>query len=158
LVDKAFPILEDGLKMLGAAMGNASKSFADAFTTPENLLLLQKFFVSSKPIIETFGRVAGNALGGILGLLAAARPLTDRFSRWIESSSKKFEDWGKGSGLEKFLNLSGDVAASLGKVFSSVFGGLKNILEATFPGGNVEAGAGGVLLQWLLKLARYGQA
>jgi hypothetical protein len=153
LVAKAFPTLKSGLNILGTAMGNASKSFADAFTTPENLELLDEFFKSSKPVIEAFGRTAGNALGGILGLLKAAQPLTERFSKWIESSSEKFENWGKGSGLEKFLNLSGDVAASLGGVISTVFGGLKNILDATFPGGDVNAGAGGVLLRWLQKIA-----
>ena len=153
LVDKAFPTLESGLNTLGTAMGNASKSFADAFTTPENLELLQEFFKNSKPIIEAFGRVLGNVLGGVLGTLKAAQPLTDRFTKWVEKSSESFENWGKGSGLRDFLNLAGDVAASLGSVFKTVFGGLKNVLDATFPGGDVNAGAGGILLQWLQKLA-----
>ncbi len=153
LVDKAFPTLESGLNILGTAMGNASKSFANAFTTPENLELLQEFFKNSKPIIEAFGRILGNVLGGVLGMLKAAQPLTDRFTKWVEKSSESFENWGKGSGLRDFLNLAGDVAASLGGVFKTVFGGLKNVLDATFPGGDVNAGAGGILLQWLQKLA-----
>jgi len=153
LVNKAFPTLESGLNILGTAMGNASKSFADAFTTPENLKLLDEFFKSSKPVIEAFGRAAGSAFGGILGVLKAAQPLTTRFTKWVESSAKSFENWGKSDGLESFLTLAGDVAASLGSVFRSVFGGLKNLLEATFPGGNVNAGAGGIMLQWLQKLA-----
>ena len=80
LVAKALPTLTIGLNTLGTAMGNAAKSFSDAFTTPENLELLRDFFEASKPLIETFGRAAGNVFGGILGVLKAAQPLTDRFA------------------------------------------------------------------------------
>jgi hypothetical protein len=153
LVARALPTLTIGLNTLGTAMGNAAKSFSEAFTTPQNLQLLREFFESSKPLLETFGRVAGNAIGGVLGILKAAQPLTERFGKWVEKSSEDFEKWGKSTGLESFLNLAGDVAASLGGVIKSVFGGLKNILEATFPGGDVNAGAGGVMLKWLQAIA-----
>ena len=152
LVAKALPTLTIGLNTLGTAMGNAAKSFSEAFTTPENLSLLRDFFESSKPILEIFGRAAGNALGGVLGILKAAEPLTKRFANWVETTSQKLEDFGKNSSLEVWLNMAGDVAASLGKVFGTTFEGLGNIITKSFAGTS-GSGAGAVMLQWLQKIA-----
>ena len=154
IVTNAFPTLEYGLAKLGAAMGKASQYFSAAFTNPKNLELLKSFFDNSVPVIEKFGSAAGSAFGGILAVLKAAEPLTLRFATWVENVAIRFESWAKSGAtgtLRDFFNLSGDVAAKLGTVFSKVFGGITNITKAAFPSGP-NSGAGGLIIKWLDKL------
>ena len=156
VVSKVFPTLKVGLADLGGAMGRASETFANALASPDNLALLGKFFRNSVPVIEKFGDAMGSAFGGLLAILAAAQPLTERFTSWVADSAEKFEKWAK-DGLESgsltsFYNLAGDVASRLGAAFKSVFDGINNIMDAAFPGGDVTKGAGGVLLTWIGKI------
>jgi hypothetical protein len=150
LVAKLLPSLQRGFALLGGAMGKAAKSFADLITTPENIKLLDEFFKGSVPTLEAMGRVAGNTFGGILGLLKAAQPLTDRFVNWLERVSKSFEETVKSPDYQKFLTLAGDVAASLGKVIGTFSDGIGNLMRATFAPG----GAGYVLIDWLQGIAQ----
>ena len=150
LVAKLLPSLQRGFALLGGAMGKAAKSFADLITTPENIKLLDEFFKGSVPTLEAMGRVAGNTFGGILGLLKAAQPLTDRFVGWLEKVSKSFEETVKSPGYQEFLTLAGDVAASLGKVIGTFSDGIGNLMRATFAPG----GAGYVLIDWLQGIAQ----
>lgn len=155
IVANAFPTFKKGLSTLSTAMGDATKSFSSALTTPENLKLLKEFFDSSAPIIRIFGNAAGAAFGGILAILKAAQPLTSRFAKWVEGVAFKFEGWAKSGAnttLKDFFNLAGDVASKLGTVFGKVFGGISNITKAAFPSGP-ESGAGGLIIKWLDKLA-----
>jgi hypothetical protein len=155
IVANAFPTFKKGLETLGAAMGEASKSFSSAIANPENLKLLTDFFNSSAPIIRIFGQAAGSAFGGILAVLKAAEPLTSRFATWVREVAIKFEEWAKSGAtttLRDFFNLSGDVAAKLGTVFRKVFDGISNVTKAAFPSGP-NSGAGGLILKWLDKLS-----
>jgi hypothetical protein len=154
VVKNVFPVLKAGLNDIGGALGDASRNFTDAFKDKENIDLFRDFLENSKPTLRILGAVAANAFGGILAILKAAQPITDRFARWIFTVSERFDDLGKGDGqdsLKKFFKLSGDVASELGEAFKLVFGGLKNIVEATFPNG-ANSGAGGVILGWLKEL------
>jgi hypothetical protein len=154
VVKNVFPTLKDGLNDIGGALGDASRNFTDAFKDRENIDLFRDFLTNSKPTLRILGAVAANAFGGILAILKAAQPITDRFARWIFTVSERFDQLGKGDGqdnLKKFFKLAGDVASELGTAFKLVFGGLKNIVEATFPNG-ANSGAGGVILQWLKEI------
>jgi hypothetical protein len=157
VTNKMLPTLKNGMTVLGSAMGGAMKTIAEGFTNPENLVLLNKFFTDSVPSIKSFGDSVSAGFGGMLAVLSAAAPMTQRFSEWVTSTARGFESWAKSGladgSLTKFFNLSGEVAARLGAVFGKVFDGIKNIINATFPGGDVNAGAGGVILQWLSKIA-----
>ena len=77
---------------------------------------------------------------------------TSRFTKWVEGSAKRFEEWAKtglnNGSLTTFYNLAGDVAARLGDIFSKLFGSINNIIKATFPDGP-NSGAGGIILSWL---------
>ena len=150
LVSGLLPSLQRGFRLLGAAMGSAAKSFANIITKPENVKLLDEFFKGSVPTLEALGRVAGNTFAGILGLLKAAQPLTDRFVGWLEKVSKSFEETVKSPSYQKFLTLAGDVAASLGKVIGTFSDGIGNLMRATFAPG----GAGYVLIDWLQGIAQ----
>jgi hypothetical protein len=154
VVKNVFPTLKAGLNDIGGALGDASRNFTDAFKDRENIELFRDFLANSKPTLRILGAVAANAFGGILAILKAAQPITDRFARWIFTVSERFDQLGKGAGqdnLRKFFKLAGDVASELGTAFKLVFGGLKNIVEATFPNG-ANSGAGGVILQWLKEI------
>jgi hypothetical protein len=150
LVSGLLPSLQRGFRLLGAAMGDAAKSFANIITRPENVKLLDEFFKGSVPTLQAMGRVAGNTFAGILGLLKAAQPLTDRFVNWLERVSKSFEETVKSPGYQQFLTLAGDVAASLGKVIGTFSDGIGNLMRATFAPG----GAGYVLIDWLQGIAQ----
>lgn len=154
VVKNVLPTLKEGLNDIGGALGDASRNFTDAFKDPENIELFREFLENSKPTLRILGAVAANAFGGILAILKAAQPITDRFARWIFTVSERFDQLGKGDGqdnLKKFFKLAGDVASELGSAFKLVFGGLKNIVEATFPNG-ANSGAGGVILQWIKEI------
>ena len=154
VVKNVFPVLKAGLNDIGGALGDASRNFTDAFKDKENIELFRDFLENSKPTLRILGAVAANAFGGILAILKAAQPITDRFARWIFTVSERFDQLGKGDGqdnLKKFFKLAGDVASELGTAFKLVFDGLKNIIEATFPNG-ANSGAGGVILQWLKEI------
>jgi hypothetical protein len=157
VTNKMLPTLKNGLVVLGSAMGGAMLAISKGFTNKENLKLLNEFFKDSIPSIKAFGDSVSASFGGLLAMLHAAAPITARFSEWVTSSAKGFESWAKSGladgSLTRFFNLSGDVAAKLGDVFGKVFDGIRNIVNATFPGGDVNAGAGGVILQWLSKIA-----
>jgi hypothetical protein len=157
VTNKMLPTLKNGMTVLGSAMGEAMKAIAEGFTNPENLVLLNKFFKDSVPSIKSFGDSVAAGFGGMLAVLSAAAPMTQRFSEWVTSTARGFDSWAKSGladgSLTKFFNLSGDVAAKLGEIFGKVFDGIRNIVRATFPGDDVNAGAGGVILQWLAKIA-----
>lgn len=154
MVDNLVPALKDGLNSVGEALGDASRNFTDAFKDKGNIKLFREFLENSKPTIRILGAVANKAFGGILVVLKAAQPITDRFVRWVYTVAAGFEEWAKSGGedkLRKFFKLAGDVASNLGEAFKLVFGGLKNIIAATFPNG-ANSGAGGIILQWLKEL------
>ena len=154
IVKNLFPTLKEGLHQIGGALGDASRNFTDAFKDKENIKLFGDFLRNSQPTIRLLGAIAGKAFGGILVVLKAAKPITDRFVTWVYTVADGFEKWTKNGGedkLKKFFKLAGDVAASLGGAFKLVFGGLGNIVKATFPSG-ANSGAGGVILNWLKEI------
>jgi len=154
VVKNVFPTLKEGLHQIGNALGDAARNFTDAFKDKGNIKLFADFLKNSQPTIRLLGAVAGKAFGGILVVLKAAQPITDRFARWVFTVADGFEKWAKKGGedkLKKFFKLAGDVAASLGGAFKLVFGGLSNIVKATFPNG-ANSGAGGVILNWLKEI------
>ena len=150
LAAKLLPSLLKGFNLLGSAMGQAAKSFSELITTPENIKLLDEFFKNSVPTLEAMGRIAGKTFGGILGLLEAAKPLTDRFVAWVERVAESFEKTVKSPAYKEFLTLAGDVAAGLGKVIGTFSDGIGNLMRATFTPG----GAGYVIIDWLQGIAQ----
>lgn len=149
LVDKAFPTLKTGLTEVGAALGAAAISVASAMTTTKNLENLSLLFESSSRIIRDLGTVLGSVWGAATGLLVAASPLAERFTRYLVVITDKFDKWVNSvSGqtqLREFFERAGDAAADFGEIFGNIFGGLGKIINA-----NLGPGTGGqVLLDWL---------
>ena len=152
LMKFAFPALKVGLKQVASAMGDAAKTFASAFKDQGNLINLASLFESSTKTIGHFGNSIKSAFGGLLSVLHAAEPLTERFATWVDKTIGNFAKNSRikdfNGDLDRTFSLAGDVAARLGDVFRGVFDGVKNIIKATFPSG-AKSGAGGVLLDFL---------
>jgi hypothetical protein len=152
-----FPIFKTGLKQVASAMGDATKTFASAFKNPENMQQLAGFFKSSTGIIKSFGSATKSSFGILITLLHAAEPITKRFADWVDKYlaglDKKVKVGSFTGSLQRMFALAGDVSARLGKAFSTVFDGIKNIIKATFPSGP-KSGAGGVLLDFIDKVTQ----
>ena len=156
-IKEALPTLEDGFREVGSALGDATTSFGNFFKSTDNLSNLKSYFTTSGDVIRLFGEAADSAFGGVFAVLKAAEPLTKKFAGWIATSAENFEKWAKkglkNGSLESFFKLAGDVAGKLGTIFSTVFGGINNIIKAAFPGNDATKGAGGVMLKWLQGIA-----
>jgi len=149
VAEKGFPVIKEGVKEVGSALGDASISIANAITEAGNLKDLATVFENSATNIRTLGDIVGNVYGIILSTLIALQPLTEKFLGWLEKVTDDFEtsldtEEGKKK-LEEFFNTAGDVAAEIGEVFKEAFGSLGVIIKA-----NVGPGTGGqLLLDWL---------
>ena len=152
IVKYALPSFKTGLTQVASAMGNAFKSFANAFKDQGNLINLRSMFKSSAEVIEKFGSAIASTFGSFLSILHAAEPLTKRFAEYMDRATKAFAFKMRVSDfngdLGRTFKLAGDVSAGIGKVFKNVWDGVKNIVKAAFPSG-VNSGAGGVMLTWL---------
>jgi phage-related protein len=145
----ALGIIRTGLKDMGVALGNASKNFTDQFLKSENLTSLAKVFETAAYVTEKFGTILGTVFGSLIKLLAAADPLTRRFTDFIEKKATAFDKFlstKKASGeLTEFFNRAGDIAADFGDIFGNIFGFMGNVVKANFGPGS----GGDILLQYL---------
>lgn len=170
IVEKSLPTFNQALNTLGQGIGNASVSFAEAFTDDTNLKAISQFAKDSKENLESFGRSAGNAFGGVINLLVAAQPLTEKFTGWIEKTTENFEKMaviGKnngsiaqfldpkaietaGSGIDKHVVRTRSFWTELGKSGSTILTSLQNMIEAAFPKNG--KGGGWVMLDFITQI------
>lgn len=150
LADKLFPTLNTGVGILGRAMGAASISIAQAITETENLSKLGIVFKDSGVIIEKLGKIIGNVWGVVLSSLVASGPLAIRFVSFLEKKTGVFDRFLNtklASGeLQGFFARSGQIAAQFGTIFSNIFRGIGDIIEANFGPGS----GGDIMIQWLI--------
>ena len=149
LADKAFPIITTGVGQVGDALGNASIEIAKAITESGNLKDLATLFENAATNIEIIGRIIGNVWGIFLSAAKAAQPVTEKFLKYLDGATKKYEEYldtpEGAKALEDFFTTAGEVAAEIGQVFKEAFGALGVIIKA-----NVGPGTGGqFLLDWL---------
>ena len=149
LADKAFPIITTGVGQVGDALGNASITIAEAITESGNLKDLATLFENAATNIEILGSIIGNVWGIFLSYAKAIQPLTEKFLKYLDGATKKYEEYldtpEGAKALEDFFTTAGEVAAEIGQVFKEAFGALGVIIKA-----NVGPGTGGqFLLDWL---------
>lgn len=170
IVENSLPTFNQALNNLGAGMGNASLEFSRAFTDKTNLKAITQFSEDSAENLASFGRSAGNVFGGVINLLVAAQPLTEKFTAWVEKTTENFEKMtiiGKnsggiaqfldpkaietaGSGIDKHVVRTRSFWTELGKSGSTILTGLKNMIEAAFPKNG--KGGGWVMLDFITKI------
>ena len=146
---EAFPVIETGVGKVGDALGNASITIAKAITESGNLKDLATLFENAATNIELLGSIIGNVWGIFLSYAKALQPLTEKFLKYLDGATKKYEEYldtpEGAKALEDFFTTAGEVAAEIGQVFKEAFGALGVIIKA-----NVGPGTGGqFLLDWL---------
>ena len=155
IVTYAFPLFEKGLKNVNTAMGESSKIFANTFKDPAVARNFIDFTKNAQPVIRDLGSAMSDAFAGLLGLLVAAAPVTERFSKSIATAAKSFRDFTNrkpgDNTLVDYFNRAGEVAARSGTVVKTVMKGISNTMDAAFP----ENGKGGgwTLLAWFQAIA-----
>jgi phage-related protein len=149
VADRLIPTLEKGMGVLGAGMGSAAVSIAQAVTDGKNMENLLKVFESSGRILATAGSALGNLWGAILSILQVTAPIAERFFSFLEKKFGTFDKYLKSiegnKAMTEFFALSADAAAQFGGIFGNIFSGIGNIITA-----NLGPGTGGqYLLDWL---------
>lgn len=157
LVDKAFPTVANGVDIIAKAMGAAVISLSQAITSGDHMADLTTIFEMSGQVIRDLGKALGSAFGIVVTLMAAAAPLTERFTNYIVQAADaldKFLDQKQATGeLEGFFKRSGDIMAQFGEIFGNIFNGIGDIIAANFG-----PGSGGQIMLDFLKNATKGFA
>lgn len=145
----AWPALKNNIHQLALGMGDAAKNFIGIFNTELVRGRMNAFVSTSRSVLSSFGNAAGNAFSGMLGMLEAAAPLTEKFAKWLTTISTRFNDWvtrGLQTGsLTNFFNRAGELAGQFGKIFGNVFAGISGMVKANFG----PTSGGQLLLNWL---------
>jgi phage-related protein len=138
-VTKLFPRLIPILRESASAIGDVALSFARVLTKARQLDSIDRIAAQNATTIRRLGAAGTNLAVIFIDLLDAARPLIDRFTKWIVTLTSGWRESIKtrkatGSLTETFKK-AGDVAAQLGRIFS-------NIASALFDVGKEAAGPG----------------
>lgn len=152
LVDNLFPKLGPLLKGTGGVLGQMAIDFSSAVTEGTNLTNLESVWKTNDTLLGKLGKSAGGFYGGLLALLAAAKPLIDDFGDWILKLSTTFEKTMKAKQatgeLTTFFKNIGRVAGGLGKAFGTAFSVVGDLIANVIEPG----GAGDIFVGWLQKI------
>ena len=141
------------LKTLKSAFGESASTIGDTVHNLAHLVMLGPGFEklktildSSNVVLKNLGSAVVNVADILLTVLAAAAPLTQRFSKFIETATKNLRDFFnvkfKSGELTRIFNQAGDVMAVFGDIAKNVFLTLKNVFD-------VALGPGLRLLDWI---------
>ena len=147
-----FDTVRDGLARIGTALGTATRTFGDYVDNTRTTALLEQVFENAGVTIERFGKIAGEALEGILGLLVKANPLVEQFVDFLDRNLTKFNEFinapKNAAEIEGFFKTVSQLATDFGEIFKNIFGGFGKIISA-----NVGPGSGGqILVDYLKKI------
>lgn len=145
-----FDTVRNGLERIGIALGNATRSFGDYVDNSRTTSLLEQVFENAGVTIERFGKIGGEALEGILGVLVKANPLVEQFVDFLDRNLTKFNEFinapANAPEIEAFFATVSQLASDFGEIFGNIFGGFGNIIKA-----NIGPGSGGQILIDYLK-------
>lgn len=147
-----FDTVRDGLTRIGTALGTATRTFGDYVDNTRTTALLEQVFENAGVTIERFGKIAGEALEGILGLLVKANPLVEQFVDFLDRNLTKFNEFinapENAGEIEAFFETVKQLATDFGEIFKNIFGGFGKIIKA-----NIGPGSGGqILIDYLKKI------
>lgn len=145
-----FDTVRNGLERIGVALGNATRTFGDYVDNTRTTSLLEQVFENAGVTVERFGKIGGEALEGILGLLVKANPLVEQFVDFLDRNLTKFNEFinapANAPEIEAFFDTVSKLASDFGEIFGNIFGGFGNIIKA-----NIGPGSGGQILIDYLK-------
>lgn len=145
-----FDTVRDGLDRIGVALGRATRTFGDYVDNTRTTALLEQVFENAGVTVERFGKIGGEALEGILGLLVKANPLVEQFVDFLDRNLTKFNEFinapANAPEIEAFFETVKGLASDFAEIFGNIFGGFGNIIKA-----NIGPGSGGQILIDYLK-------
>jgi hypothetical protein len=152
-----FDMLVDGYSQVSKGIADAAERIGDSLFDPEARENLATLFTSTGRNATAFGKILGNSLKSILGLLRAADPLISRFLIFLSEKSAKnaANISGNFASISGFFRTAGDAAADFGAVFGNVMKGIGTMIRV-----NMGPGSGGRMLldslrqstEWMGKL------
>lgn len=129
----------DGFKVLGEAVGSAADSMAKSFTTSTFRSSLKELTGFNAIAIKDMGAAVGDLGSAFTSLLAAAGPLTTRFTGFFKGFSsdlrKSVEEGKKTGKLGDYFTKAGDAAAQMGRIISNIAQGLFDFGQVAGPTG-----------------------
>jgi hypothetical protein len=145
-----FDVVKDGLEGIGVSLGKAATTFGDYIDNTRTTSLLEQVFDNAGVTIEDFGKIGGEALEGLLGLLVKANPLVEQFVAFLDRNLTKFNEFinapANAKGIEEFFETVSVLASDFAEIFGNIFGGIGNIIKA-----NTGPGSGGQIMIDYLK-------
>jgi hypothetical protein len=143
LVKNLLPTLIPLFRDTGSVLGDIATGFSETVTEANNVSRLERVWKTNDTLLGNFGAAASNLYEIFLILLDAAGPLITRFGEWIETLTDGWKATLNAEGATERLtgkfNRAGDVASSIGTIFSNVFGGLSGLIGAiNQPGGAID--------------------
>jgi hypothetical protein len=141
--------LEDALVRIAAKLGELSKLFAEAFTTPEKIAEITALVESVTPIIDALGKALIALASAFVTLQAAFIPYTIEFAQFLQKKAEDLKntiELKKATGeLNEIFKTATDIVRDLGEAFGNAFSALGTIIAAS-----VGPGSGGqFFLDWL---------
>ena len=148
LVKDLFPILIPLLTETGDVLGKVAIRISEVITSSENIRRLESIWKTNNTFIDNLGTAIGNLYEGFLILLTAAKPLVDAFGEFLKNTTGSWKETLKldettGKLTERFKIAQG-ILKDLGTIFSNVFGGFKNLVQANVGPGS----AGEIFLEY----------
>lgn len=143
----------NGIKSVGAALGKATKSLFDFFSSAEAGKYLREIFDMISGVVKEFGPILSKFFKAFLKILAASSPIVMRLAKFISKLLSDFTgllDKTGDVGLRKFFITAADMAGKFGKIFGNIFGGFAKIVMANFGPGT----GGDYLLNWLMEATK----
>jgi phage-related protein len=150
MASNTFNDIFNGIKSIGAALGQASKSLFDFFSSAEAGKYLREIFEMISGVVKEFGPILAKFFKAFLKILAASSPIVLRLAKFISKMLDDFLallDRTGDIGLRQFFITAADSAAKFGKIFGNIFGGFAKIVMANFGPGT----GGDYLLNWLVE-------
>lgn len=130
-----FPVLLPLLTETGNQLGNIAKNVSTALTSPQVVDNIKSVWDSvNTKILPSASTIISNAVTVASEVIAAAQPLVERFTSWIEGITTKWKNvlsTKEGQeNLQTLLNKAGSIAGEIGGIIGNIFKGLGNIVKS----------------------------
>jgi hypothetical protein len=142
--------LEDALIRIAAKLGELSKLFAEAFTTPEKIAEITALIDSVTPIIDALGKALIALASAFVTLQAAFIPYTIEFAQFIQKKAEAFQktvELKNATGeLATIYKNATDIVRGFGEALGNAFSAFGTIIAAAVGPGS----AGEFFTNWLI--------